>query len=479
MKYLHLFSCLLLLCLLSGCSSDGGSRGVSVDLEDIRERGALRAITSYSQTSYLIYRGQPMGYEYELLERLANHLDLDLEIVVAEDLDDIINMLKAGEGDIIAHNLTITRERKKQVAFTIAHTTTHQVLVQRKPENWRAMKRHEIDAMLIRNPIDLEGKTVHVRRGSAYYDRLVNLEDEIGGDINIVTVPGSMETEEIIEQVADGEIEYTVADENIAAINRTYFTDLDIGTRISLPQRVGWAVRKNSPELLEAVNAWLAEMKETTEYYVIYNKYFKNRRAFRRRVRSAFTSHTGGQLSPYDPMIQQHARQIGWDWRLLASMIYQESGFDSTAESWAGAVGLMQMMPAIARQFGVDNPLDPEQSLAAGTAYIRYLQDLYPEIPNRGTRQKFVLASYNAGENHLADARRLAEKYGADPNVWDDSVEKYLLLKSDPEYYNDDVVYYGYCRGEETQAYVDDILERYEHYVRLIPAASPAEQGAQ
>lgn len=456
-----------------------GGNEVSVDLDTIRERGTLRAITSYSQTSYLIYRGQPMGYEYELLERLADHLDLDLKIVVAEDLDEIITMLKQGKGDIIAHNLTITRDRKKQVAFTLPHTTTHQVLVQRKPENWRQMKRHEIDAMLIRNPIDLDGKTVHVRRGSSYYDRLINLEDEIGGDIDIVTVPGSTETEELIEMVADGEIEYTIADENIAAINKTYFTDLDIGTRISLPQRVAWAVRKSSPELLEAVDEWLGEMKETTEYYVIYNKYFKNRRAFRRRVKSAFTSHSGGRLSPYDDLIKQHAEQIGWDWRFLASMIYQESEFDSTAESWAGAVGLMQMMPAIARQFGVDNPIDPAQSLAAGTAYISYLQDLYPEIEDEAIRRKFVLGAYNAGENHIADARRLAGKYGADPNVWEDSVEKYLLLKSDPEYYNDEVVYYGYCRGEETKAYVDDILERYEHYQRLIPAADGSPVTAQ
>lgn len=455
------------LCLVAGCGERVDDR-THIDLAQIQQRGKLIAITAYSQTSYLIYRGEPMGYEYELLQRLAEHLGLDLEIVVADDFDELVELLLQGKGDVIAYNLTITNERKKRVAFTDAHTITRQVLIQRKPKNWRELKRHELDAVLIRNPIELDGKTVYVRRGSSYFERLVHLEDEIGGRINIVTVPGDIATEELIRRVADGEIAYTVADENVAAINKTYYTDIDIGTRISLPQRIGWAVRKSSPELLKAINGWLADMKQSAEYNVIYNKYFKNRQGFRRRMRSEFTSYAGGQLSPWDAMIKAHAAQLDWDWRLLAAMIYQESEFDSTAQSWAGAAGLMQMMPAIAAKFGVEDPVDPEQSLAAGTAYIRYLQELYPEITDPEERQKFVLASYNAGENHIADARRLTAKYGGDPNRWDD-VAKYLLLKSDPHFYTDEVVRYGYCRGEEPLNYVSEILRRYAHYKQLIP----------
>jgi membrane-bound lytic murein transglycosylase F len=439
------------------------------DLSQIQKRGKLIAITAYSQTSYIIYRGQPMGYEYELLQRLTEHLGLDLEIVVAENFDQLVDLLLQGKGDLIAYNLTITNERKRRVAFTDPHTITRQVLVQRKPENWRELKRHEIDAAMIRNPIDLEGKTVHVRRGSSYFERLTHLEDEIGGKIKIVTVPGNVATEELIRRVADGEIDYTVADENVAAINKTFYPDLDIGTRISLPQRVGWAVRKSSPALLKAVNNWLGEMKQSSEYNVIYNKYFKNRQGFRRRMSSEFTSYSGGQLSPWDEMIKSHAAQLGWDWRLLAAMVYQESEFDSTALSWAGAAGLMQMMPAIAAKFGVVDPTNPEQSLAAGTAYLYYLQGLYPEIVDLSERQKFVLASYNAGENHIADARRLTAKFGGDQNSWGD-VAKYLLLKSDPVFYNDPAVRYGYCRGEEPLNYVTEILRRYSHYEQLIPA---------
>jgi membrane-bound lytic murein transglycosylase F len=196
---------------------------VNIDLPAIKERGTLKAITYYGSTSYFLYRGRPMGYEYELVSRLAEDMGLDLEIVVAENLDKEIEMLKKGKGDIIIHGLTITRERKKRITFTEPHTTTHQVLVQKKPDNWRQMKVHEIRQELVSDPVELIGKKVYVRKNSSYYMRLQNLEEELGGDIDIVEMPGNLTTEDLIKKVANGEIPYTVADYNIAAINKTYY----------------------------------------------------------------------------------------------------------------------------------------------------------------------------------------------------------------------------------------------------------------
>ncbi len=462
--------------ILCGCSKEEKHHPlkVSIDLAELRDRGTLRAITTYSSTSYFIYRGKPMGYEYELLTRLADFLDLDLELVIAKNLDSLFVMLQRGDGDIIAHGLTVTKNRQKLVSFAREHLTTRQVLVQRKPENWRRMKLHVIEKSLIRNPVDLIGKEVHVRRESAYYDRLVNLSEEIGGDIKIVVEPGDLETENLIQMVADGEIDYTVADNYIAAINRTYYTNIDIKTAISLPQRIAWAVRKNSPDLLRAINAWIDMMKKDTDYYVIYNKYFTNEKAYRRRIRSNLYSKTEGRISEYDSLIKVSANRLGWDWRLLASMIYQESRFDTTASSWAGAEGLMQVIPAIAEEFGDYDLNDPAQSIAAGTEYLKYLQDIWSDVPDSLDRIKFVLASYNVGENHVMDARRLAEKYGANPDVWDDNVAKFLLNKSKSKYYNDEVVKYGYCRGSEPYNYVIDILKRYDEYRKVIPLESPS-----
>lgn len=474
-----IFILLIALALVS-CNNDQSADGdgnntkdkqikeVSIDLDQIRERGKLVALSSYSSTSYFLYRGRTMGYEYELLRRLAEDLDLELEIRIAHDMDSIIRMLKEGEGDIISHGLTVTKERKERVAFTDYHTKTHQVLVQRKPENWRQMMLHNIDKQLIRDPLELIGKEVHVREKSSYYQRLLNLEDEIGGDIDIVTVEGDRTTEELIKMVADGEIDYTIADQNIAAINATYLPILDVETAVSFNQRIAWAVRNSSPELLGAVNDWIGRMKKDAVYYVIYNKYFKNKKAFKKRAESEYFSIAGDKISPYDKIIMQHADSIGWDWRLLASMIYQESGFDPRAESWAGAKGLMQMMPATARHFGLKDPYDPAQSIEAGVAYLERLMERYDEMKDSVEQTKFVLASYNVGPSHVQDAMRLAEKYGKDPLRWDGHVAEYILLKSKPEYYTDEVVKYGYCRGTEPFNYVKEIFERFHTYKEFI-----------
>jgi membrane-bound lytic murein transglycosylase F len=465
-----------LLFVLASCGGDQQKTGgkedpieeVKVDLPAIKERGTLKAITYYSSTSYFLYRGRPMGYEYELLERLAADLDLDLEIVIAEDLDKEIRMLKTGKGDIIAHGLTITQDRKQQITFTEPHTNTHQVLVQKKPDNWRRMKLHEIRQQIVSDPVDLIGKKVYVRKNSSYFKRLQNLEEEMGGDIDIVEMPGDLTTEDLIRKVAEGEIPYTVADYNIAAINKTYNPDLDISVSLSFSQRIAWAIRESSPELLKAVNEWIAKMKKQTEYYVIYNKYFKNSKSYRRRVRSDFFSLESGRISRYDDLIRQYADSVDLDWRLLSSLIYQESRFNPRTKSWAGASGLMQLMPATAREFGVTDLYDPEKSIIGGSRYLDYLQEQWkPELPDSSRRIKFVLASYNAGPNHIKDARRLARKYKEDEDQWR-TIEKYLLKLSNPRYYNDPVVRYGYVRGAEPVAYVREILQRYEHYRKFV-----------
>lgn len=449
-------------------ASEKYEKPVEVDLPEIRKKGKLVAITSYGMTSYFLYRGQPMGYEYELLKRLAEHLDLELEIKVAYNMDQLTNMLNRGEGDIIAHNLTITQERQQYVNFTEHHTTTQQVLVQRKPENWRKMKVHNIEETLIRDPLKLIGTPVHVREESSYFERLKNLSNEMGGDINIQPIDGKLTTSEIIRKVAEGEIDYTVADRHIAELNDTYYDNLDVETALSFNQRLAWAVRKTSPELLQAVNDWISSMKNDVDYYVIYNKYFKNKKSFVARADSEFFSKKGNKISTYDELIKKYAEKIEWDWRLLASQIYQESQFDPKTKSWAGARGLMQVMPRTASQFGKYELYNPKQNIEVGVKFIQYVSDLYEDIEDPDERMKFILATYNVGQGHVADARRLAEKYGKDPDVWTDNVDKYILLKSYKEYYQDDVVKYGYCRGQEPYNYVTEILKRYKTYKEFI-----------
>jgi len=445
------------------------------DLPEIREDGYLTAIAIYNSTSYFLYKGEPMGFEYELLSQLADQLKLELRIKIAEDIDELFTMLNNGEGDIIAYGLSITEPRKKIINFTEPHYVTHQALVQRKPENWRSLPGYKIDRDLIEDALGLLNETVYVRRNSSYYDRLQNLMTEIGGTIHVETVAGNKTTDEIIKMVADGEIDYTVADYNIAALNQTYYPILDVETQISFSQQVAWGVRKTSPQLLKAINMWLKKTKPTVNYRVLYNKYFKNRKSYRRRIKSDFYSKNSGKISRYDEIIKKHAKHLNWDWRLLSSLIYQESRFEPDAKSWAGAGGLMQIMPATAKDLGLTKLSDPNQNIAAGTAYLKKLWNNWPNIKDTTQRIKFVMASYNCGLGHVRDAQRLAKANEEDPHIWDDHVEDFLLQLSNREYYTQPVVRYGFVRGQEPYLYVKEIFLRYDHYKKFIPLYQPAD----
>jgi membrane-bound lytic murein transglycosylase F len=168
-------------------------------------------------------------------------------------------------------------------------------------------------------------------------------------------------------------------------------------------------------------------------------------------------------------MIRHYSISINWDWRLLASMIYQESRFIPDVTSEAGAYGLMQIMPETGRNFGIDITASPENNMRAGIKYIIWLHSIFDNlIPDTKERINFILAAYNAGPGHVLDAMKLAEKNGMNPLKWDGSVAEWLLKKSERQYYNDSVVKSGYFSGTESVNYVSQVRERYEHYQDLI-----------
>lgn len=435
------------------------------DLEYIKEKGKIVVITDYSSTDYFIYRGQPLGFQYEMLQQLANHLSVRLEVRVTKSLNESFELLRTGEADLIAQNLTVTRERLRVVDFTVPLLQSRQVLVQRKPEDWRKMKEKDVAAQLITSPLDMKGLTVYVMRGSAATSRLRNLAEEIGGDIALLELDESQE--QLINLVSEGEIPYTVCDEVIAKVNSNYYPDVDINTPVSLQQNMAWAVRKGSTTLLQELNTWLADFTRSPKYKTIYNRYFESEK-LATIVESDFYAINTGKISPYDDYIRHYSQSLGWDWRLMASLIYQESRFKSNVTSWAGAWGLMQLMPTTAKRYGVDTISSPRDQIRAGSEFIVWLNKQFEDISDEHERIKFILAAYNIGPGHIIDARNLARKNGADPDKWDNSVAQYLLYKADPKYFNDPVVKYGYCRGNETFRYVSEVLERYEHYRNIV-----------
>ncbi len=436
-------------------------------LERVLERDTLIALTNYNSISYFSYRGKPMGFQYDMLTLFANFLGVELRIIINNDIETAFRKLNAHECDVLAMNLTVTKDRAEKIAFAAAYGQTRQVLIQKKPAGWQKMTDRELDSYLIRNQLDLANRKVHVQSNSAFAKRLHNLSDEIGAIIEIKEVE-SYDVEQLIRLVAKGEINYTVADENVAKLNQTYYPSIDIETPVSFPQRMAWATAKDAQKFQSKLNSWVYTFKNGPMYALLYNKYFKSKKASN-RIKSQYMSISGGKISPFDETIKKYSEIPNYDWRLVASMIYQESRFNPRVVSWAGAFGIMQLMPGTASYFGVSRGSSPERQIRAGCQFLKYLEEsLKKDIEDEDERKKFVLASYNCGIGHVRDARRLAEKYGKNPNVWDTQVDSMLLYKSDPKYYLDPVVRYGYCRGQEPFDYVKDIMNRYEHYKNVI-----------
>ncbi len=447
---------------------DRNGRNITVNLLDsILTRKKIIALTDYSSTNYFIYRGQPMGYQYEILKRFGDYLHVAVALQIDDDLETSMQKLAHGSVDLLAMGLTVTSDRKRQMLFTQPLFFTRQVLVQRLPKGYTKMATaDEIESHLIRKTIDLAGKTIHIQKGAIYYNQLLNIENNIADSIHIIQ--DTIETEQLIAMVADGKIDYTVADEMLAKVAAKIYPGIDVKMPISFHQKIAWAVRKDQKPLLDTINSWLSSFNKSVEARLLYNKYFKNISS-KQIAKSEYFSYTGNRLSPYDDIIKKEAARLGWDWRLLASMIYQESQFKPDVRSWVGAYGLMQLMPETMKEFQVDTSSSISRQINAG---VRLLKSFNSQIPDSITdstqRIKFTLASYNGGLGHILDARRLASKAKKDPNRWDGNVDYFVLHLSEKKFYHDPLVRNGYMRGWETYQFVNEIFDRYQRYKTLI-----------
>ena len=441
--------------LLSCSQSTDSTRADAHSLPD-----TLKVVTLYSPTSYFIYRDEPMGYDYTLVDSLAKQKGMVLDLQVARSLSSAIAMLDSGKVDLIAYDVPITEHYLKYVVPCGPENYTSQVLVQPKVQGQAP----------ITDVTELVGREVYVEKDSKYLRRLNNLNDELGGGIIIHEVDGdTLITEDLIEMVSDGKIPLTVVDSDIARLNRTYYPALDIDLPVSFAQRASWAVAPDKKWLADSINNWFAQASPQETNIELLKQFFEQSK-FTPTVRFDFSK---GYISQYDNLFKKYAPNIGWDWRLMAAQAYQESKFKPNARSWVGARGLMQIMPATARGYRtkVSQLNNPETSVKVATQLLDDLDGyLLKHVPNDAERRKFVIAAYNVGIAHVYDAIALAKKYGLNPEVWDDNVSKAILMKMNPKYYNDPVVKYGYCRGTETVDYVKKITNFYEHARREISA---------
>jgi len=353
-------------------------------------------------------------------------------------------MLAAGKGDFIAASLSISESREEQFDFSDEYLTVQQKVIIHKT-NYN-----------IQQPEDLNGKIIHVRRGTSYEDRLKELRQQ-GLDITIRSYD-DIPTEEFIRMVAEKEIEVTIADSNIALMNRRYYPDINISFPIEEPQSLGWAVKKGERALLGEINKFFNKIREDGTFAKIYEKYYANVEIFDYVDLKKFHIRINTRLPKYMEIIQEAAREHGFDWRFIAAIIYQESHFNPKARSYTGVEGLMQLTQNTAKYMDVEDRLDPEQSIRGGAGYIKRLYDRYDEAKDPD-RLLITLASYNVGPGHILDAQKIAEEGDLDPNSWT-SLQQILPLLRYPKYY--EKTDYGYCRGTEPVRYVNRILTYFD-----------------
>ena len=414
------------------------------DWPDVRAAKRLRMLTVNAPTTYYLWRGELLGYEYELVRLFADTHDLELEVIVARDTNALIDGLLAGRGDLIAAGLTPTPARvARGLSFSRPYLTTRETFV--------------TAASPITDLADLAGRLVVVNPATSH-----------AATLRALTVPRPFaidhveeSTAAILAGVADGTYDATLVDGQHAELAATFDEELTLGFALEPAQGLAWAVREDSGDLLRELDVFIDENYRGHAFNVLRNKYFVNKRRMSRQREHRVT---GDKLSPYDDIVRPLAQSAGFDWRLVVAQMYQESGFDPKRVSFAGARGLMQVLPSTAEEVGIDPKrlAEPELGITAGVKYLAWTRERFPNLPV-GEQLWFALAAYNAGPGHVRDGRRLAARLGLDGSLWFDNVEKAMLKLAEPEYARSAA--HGYVRGTEVVQYVGDIRDRFGAYV--------------
>lgn len=471
---LGMLLCISACVLISGCTNQKSSRervsdselSTSIteildrDFAEIKRTGVLRMITSYSSGAYFLYRGIQVGFEYELVREFAKQNDLALEVVIPGPDENPYDLLNMGAGDLIAASYTITEERRKLVDFTRPYNQVNQIIVLADDLGFQPQTINE-----------LTGIPITIRRNSSYYNSLMDLK-ESGVEIDINLVSEDMDTETLLFLVANGTYVATVADDNIFASSNKYMRGLVRGPQIAEKDEIAWAVRKNSEDLKTKMNQFLYQHfkydqngipKRSAFLNVLRKKYYEGSSQIAEYFNPEFDESSLGVISPYDSLIQTVANEFNLDWVMLTAIAAQESKFDPTSVSWAGAVGLMQVLPRFS-EIPEDSLFIPEINVREGARIFKEHLEHYSYMDTTN-QWKFALATYNAGMGHLADARRLSIDQNDNPNEWN-NISTSLLKLMQRRYYQN--ARYGFCRGIETVRYVNEIMNRYQTYTAIL-----------
>ena len=437
--------------LLETLSKQDWDKRLFDDWEGILARKTLRVITRNGPASYFLWRGELMGFDYELMRHFADRHKLTLEMVVAPPQADLIDWLLEGRGDVIAASMTASESRR---ARGILFSSPYNQIAEQLVTSTDKPKLDTIDA--------LAGRSLALRPNTHYWQTAKNLQ-ATGHKFNLHEIKRGLSTAEVLIAVARGDYDATIADSHMVNIEQRFIDKLSPGLKLEPKYDHAWAVRPESSKLLQQLNNYLVKEKGSRHFNVVKNKHFSDNKNIDKYQGQRLKDNN--QLSPFDEMVRDSATSHQFDWRLITAQMYQESRFNPKARSHVGAVGLMQVMPRTARELGYKLPFSDAKGIEAGVNYLAWCRDRFDATLPPQERLWFSLAAYNAGAGHVFDARRLAEQQGLNPDIWFDHVEQAMLLLSKRKYYSN--ARFGYVRGDEPVNYVRQIRKRYRAYLDL------------
>lgn len=411
--------------------------------EQIQTRGALRVGTLYHPLYYFLRDDQEEGLDYELARLFADSLNVELTMVPAYSLDELFSLLDTGKVDMLAAGLTVTPQRRQQYRFGPSYYDIAQTLVYRKGSSRP------------RDPGQIEGE-IRVLAGSSQAELLHQLQQELP-ELRWETRRDTDE-EDLLRQVAEGRADHTLIADVMLARTQRYYPNIDAAFTLDESLPVAWMLdRRADDSLLGQMLTFFDRQQGAGTLARLNEKYFGHVQSFDYVDTRTFLRRTETILPNYQPLFERYAGEL--DWRLLAAVSYQESHWDPQARSYTGVRGMMMLTEDTAKQVGVKDRLDPEQSISGGARYLTSLMERLPDAIPEGERIWFALAAYNIGLGHLLDARRLTRLREQDPDSWT-AVKENLPLLHQPKWYKK--TRYGYARGRETQQFVNNIRQYYQ-----------------
>ncbi len=414
-------------------------------LDEVKALGELRAVTRNGPNTYYTDGDGPTGPEYELLKGFARYLGVRLRLIVVDRATDVVPAVIGGEAHLAAAALTVSREAEEDVDFGPVYQQVTEHLVYRDGHRRPA------------NLLQLRGKRLEVASGTSHV-RTLTLAQALHPDL-IWTENPNADQQELLTQVADGTLDYTVVKSNAFAIYSSYIPEIRVAFNLAEGESLAWAFPKRSDRsLLEAASGYFESIRASGELGRIMDHYYSHIPRVDYVGTRQYMKDVRARLPAYVHLFKSAGDQHGVDWRLLAAIGYQESKWDPQAVSPTGVRGLMMLTEETALTFGIDDRTDPAQSIGGGARYLAHIMGKLPPQVQEPDRTFFALAAYNIGYGHLLDARRLTKSRGGDWNRWAD-VQPSIRLLSTPEFSAQ--TRHGFARGGETLYFVNNVRNYY------------------